>query len=145
MSDQLNTRRSATRGANTGNNARETNSGENTNTNSQNNTITLTNQKFQMLIQSVQQSITATTSASRSTPTFAITPSLVDTTTFIDYATSDGKKLYRNAIEALPIKYDLEPGSTNTFNESLKDKCASTGWSDPNADVITVPNSDGKT
>ena len=69
---------------------------------------------------------------------------MVDTTTFIDYATSDGKKIYRNAIESLPIKYDLDPGSTNTFNESLKDKCASTGWSDPNADVITVPNSDGK-
>ena len=51
MSDQPNTRGNASRGANTGNNSRGTNSGGNTNTNSQNNTITLTNQQFQALMQ----------------------------------------------------------------------------------------------
>ena len=74
---------------------------------------------------------------------FAMTPSLVDTANPIDYSTSDGKKLYKNAVEPLPIKYDLEPESTNTFNELLKDKCESTGWNSPNANILTIPVNNG--
>ena len=76
-------------------------------------------------------------------PTFALTPALVDTQSLIDYRTTDGKKLFKTAIESLPIKFDMESSSINTFNELLHDKSIASGWTNSNADILMIPDSNG--
>ena len=49
----------------------------------------------------------------------------------------------KNAIESLPIKFDVESGSINTFNEVLLDRCKAQGWDHPDADILTIPVGSG--
>ena len=70
---------------------------------------------------------------------FALTPSLVNMTQPIDFSTSEGAKLNKTAVSALPFMFDVESGSINTFNEILMDRCITCGWNNGRADILTIP------
>ena len=70
---------------------------------------------------------------------FALTPALVNMTHPIDFSTSEGAKLNKTAVSALPFMFDVESGSINTFNEILMDRCITCGWNHEQADILTVP------
>ena len=70
---------------------------------------------------------------------FALTPALVNMTGPINFSTSEGAKLNKTAVAALPLMFDVESGSINTFNEILMDKCLTSGWNHADADILTIP------
>ena len=64
-------------------------------------------------------------------------------TTPIDFTTSEGNKLNKASVAALPYKFDVESQSINTFNEILMDRCITSGWNNPAADILNI-NVDGE-
>ena len=56
----------------------------------------------------------------------------------IDFTTSEGNKLNKAAVSALPCKFDVESKSIKTFNEILMDRCITSGWNNPTADILSV-------
>ena len=69
---------------------------------------------------------------------FALTPALINPDRPIDYSTASGAKIFKSSTASLPIKFDLEPKSINTFNEVLKDRCTSAAWDNPGSSIITI-------
>ena len=69
---------------------------------------------------------------------FALTPALINPDQPIDYSTSNGAKIFKSSTASLPIKFDLEPKSINTFNEVLKDRCTNAAWDNPGNSIITM-------
>ena len=47
------------------------------------------------------------------------------------------------AIEALPLKFDIESITINVFNEVLMDRCEVSEWSLSISDVLTITTQDG--
>ena len=70
---------------------------------------------------------------------FALSPALVNMTGPINFSTSEGAKLNKTAVAALPLMFDVESGSINTFNEILMDRCLTSGWNHADADILTIP------
>ena len=97
--------------------------------------IVLTNEQFTRLLAAAQANNRA---AATDTP-FALTPALVNMTEPINFTTSEGAKLNKSAVSALPLMFDVESGSINTFNEILMDRCLTSGWNHPDADILTIP------
>ena len=69
---------------------------------------------------------------------FALTPALVNPDRPIDYSSASGAKIFKSSTSSLPIKFDLEPKSINTFNEVLKDRCTSAAWDNPGNSIISI-------
>lgn len=69
---------------------------------------------------------------------FALTPALINPDRPIDYSTSNGAKIFKSSTASLPIKFDLEPKSINTFNEVLKDRCTNAAWDNPGNSIINM-------
>lgn len=69
---------------------------------------------------------------------FALSPALVETAQPIDYGSSAGAKIFKSSTAPLPVTFDLEPESIFTFNDVLRDRCASAAWSTPLADILTI-------
>ena len=56
----------------------------------------------------------------------------------VDFTTSEGNKLNRASIAALPYKFDVESQSINTFNEILMNRCITSGQNNPSEDVFSI-------
>ena len=98
-------------------------------------TVVLTNEQFNRLLGAAQANIQP---AATDAP-FALTPALVNMTEPINFTTSEGAKLNKSAVSALPLMFDVESGSINTFNEILMDRCLTSGWNHADADILTIP------
>ena len=69
-----------------------------------------------------------------------MTSALVNLDSLIDFATSEGNKLNKPTIEALPLKFDMESIIIFAFNEVLMDRCKASGWNSSTADVLMISN-----
>ena len=69
---------------------------------------------------------------------FALTPALANPDP-VDYATSEGMKLYKSATERLTHTFDSETGSLRLFLQALQLRADSFGW----ASVLMVPDING--
>ena len=69
---------------------------------------------------------------------FALSPALVNMTAPIDFTMSEGNKLNKPEVSALPFKFDVKSQSINTFNEILMDRCITPGWNGPSVDILTI-------
>ena len=69
---------------------------------------------------------------------FALTPALANPDP-VDYATSEGMKLYKSATERLTHSFDGETGSLHLFLQALQQRADSFEW----ASVLMVPDVNG--
>ena len=108
--------------------------------------IILTHDQFERLINIAQNNQTivagnqpvANNDESAVPIPFALSPALVNMAKPINFTTSEGNKLNKAAVSALPYKFDVESQSINTFNEILMDRCITLEWNDPAADILSV-------
>ena len=108
------------------------------------NTVTLTQEQFRQLLEAASGNRAPVAPiANNNAPAFSLSPALVNMNAPIDFSTSEGTKLNKEAIKSLPIKFDVESRSINTFNEVLLDRCSTTGWNDHMADILTISTSTG--
>ena len=63
--------------------------------------------------------LTTTTQTTAATP-FPLPLALINLSKLIDFSTSEGAKLSKYAIENLPLKFDLELATIETFNEAVE-------------------------
>ena len=90
--------------------------------------IILTHDQFERLINIAQNNQTivagnqpvANNDESTVPIPFALSPALVNMAKPINFTTSEGNKLNKAAVSALPYKFDVESQSINTFNERTK-------------------------
>jgi len=71
---------------------------------------------------------------------FALSPARANPNDFLDYTTTNGSKIFKQASAPLDFKFDCEESSVQTFIETLRDRATSSGWESPNADIMTVNN-----
>ena len=67
---------------------------------------------------------------------FALHPAELDGANFINYATTEGRKMYERAIEPLAIKYDGEQKGLKIFLHDVACKASTCGWTQR---ILTIP------
>mgnify|MGYP006201139357 CR=1 FL=1 len=70
---------------------------------------------------------------------FALTPALANPDP-VDYATSEGMKLYKSATERLTHTFNGETGSLRLFLQALQQRADSFGWASV---LLMVPDVNG--
>lgn len=68
-------------------------------------------------------------------PTFALSPAAIGAGAMIDYATANGAKIYKAAIEKLPTEYNLDRENLKVFLETLETRARDHGWT---SSIMTV-------
>ena len=71
---------------------------------------------------------------------FAFSPASINHNFIIDYSTTQGMKIHKQATEALPIKHDLDQEKLNLFLESLASHAFMQGWDTE----LMIINQDGQ-
>jgi hypothetical protein len=71
-------------------------------------------------------------------PAFALPPGMT-TNEPIDYSTTQGLKLFNQAIKGIEPKFDLKEGNLNTFLSKLKEHARIFNW----RGILDIPDSDG--
>ena len=88
--------------------------------------------------QQAQGTIAATNTVTA--PVFALSPARVNPSSFIDYSTSAGQKLFSKVTAYLEYTFDVEEVSIQTFIETLTNRAVMAGWNAGNADILTINN-----
>ena len=92
------------------------------------NTVTLTQEQLRQLLEAASGNRAPVAPiANNNPPAFSLSPALVNINTPIDFSTTEGTKLNKEAIKSLPLNFDVESKSTNAFNEVLLDRCSTMG------------------
>lgn len=78
------------------------------------------------------------TMGERSKKAYALTPALVSNEP-LDYGTSSGAKIYKQATEKLKTEYDMKGETIHLFLVQLEDRALSMGWST----ICQIPDEDG--
>jgi hypothetical protein len=76
-------------------------------------------------------------------PVFVLSPVQLNVKQIIDYSTTNGKKLFKNAIKPLSFQFDVEPKNINLFCEKLQDHTVLAGWKAGNGYIMSIPDTNG--
>jgi hypothetical protein len=74
---------------------------------------------------------------------FADTPGRRKADDIINYSTTTGMKIYKEASTELKIKFDVESSQVVLFCEALKSRAQDSGWALGAGDIINIPDGDG--
>lgn len=100
--------------------------------------------QFQQLLQQLQQGLAPLANPPQQPQAaFALTPGRANPAQPINYTTTVGSKIYEQATEALPFKFNAEAKEVNAFREKLMERAEKQGWNIAGADVLTIPDTNG--
>jgi hypothetical protein len=74
---------------------------------------------------------------------FADTPGRRKADDIIDYSTTTGMKIYKEASTELKVKFDVESSQVVLFCEALKSRAQDSGWALGEGDIINIPDEKG--
>jgi hypothetical protein len=75
---------------------------------------------------------------------FADTPGRRKADDIIDYSTTTGMKIYKEASTELKVKFDVESSQVVLFCEALKSRAQDSGWALGAGDIINIPDAKEK-
>ena len=107
------------------------------------NNVILSQAQFEELLVAATRAVQSVGSNSKTVTKFALTSALVHLDSPIDFSTSKGNKLNKAAIEALPLKFDMDPITIHAFNKVLMDRCIASGWNSSTADELIISTQEG--
>ena len=74
---------------------------------------------------------------------FALTPGRSYHNAVLDYTSRPGQKAWEEATYPLPIIYDVNSRGAVKFCENMRVRAQKSGWDMPNANILTIPDSNG--
>ena len=98
--------------------------------------------QLQQLVDALQQ---AQQAPAAQQPVYALTPAQLNANDFIDYSTTDGKKIFKAATEELSYQFDVQAKSVNLFGETLYDRGVISGWNEGQGNIMSIPDSNNVT
>lgn len=75
--------------------------------------------------------------------TYALSPAQVNADQFINYDSTDGKKLFKAITEELGLEFDVEAKNINLFCKELGDRAQIAGWNTGQGNIIAILDLNG--